>query len=64
MIKEYKQHNCIDTFGENGLVYEVSKNNKHYLLYEFDDYTDVDNYNFKILKKIMSSKILAVLEEF
>lgn len=35
MIREYKKHNVIDTFGENGLVYEASKNDKKYYLYEF-----------------------------
>lgn len=64
MIQEYKQHSVVDTFGDNAMVYEVSKNNKKYLMYEIDDYNDSYQYNFKVLKKVVSSKILAVVEEF
>lgn len=60
MIREYKKQNVIDTFGDNGLIYEASKNAKKYYLYEFEQYGEADVYNFKVLKKIMSTHILAV----
>lgn len=33
MIREYKKLNVVDTFGDNGHIYEVVKQNKKYYLY-------------------------------
>lgn len=64
MIKGYKQKDVVDTFGDNCIIYEATKNDKKYYMYEFEEYGDADRYNFKVISKIFSSHILGVVEEF
>ena len=64
MIREYKQNSLIETFGDSGFLYEAKKGNKKFYMYELEEYGDAEKYNFKILKKLISSHILSVVEEF
>ena len=63
-VKGYKKHKVIDNFGDNCTIYEATKADKKFWLYEFDSMGEAEIYNFKILNKIMSSAILAVVEQF
>ena len=64
MIRGYKQKEVVDTFGDNCLIYEATKEGKQYYMYEFEEYGDADAYNFKIIAKLFTSHILGVVEQF
>lgn len=42
MVKGYKQEKVIDTPTENCTIYKVSKDNKTYLMHEFESINDSD----------------------
>lgn len=64
MIRGYKQEQVIDTT-DNCTYYKASKNGKLYLMQEFDEINESDEYTFKIRKKMVKcSHIVSLEEEF
>ena len=64
IVNGYKKHKVLDNFGDNCTIYEATKAGNNFLLYQFEFMGEAETYNFKILDKIMSSAILAVVEQF
>lgn len=62
MIRGYKQNTLVENFGECGFIYEAKKEDKRYFMYELEEYGEAEKYNFKVIKKLMSSHILTVVE--
>lgn len=64
MIRGYKKEQVIDTT-DNCTYYKATKNGKTYLMQEFDEINQSDEYTFKIRKKLSKcSHIVSLQEEF
>jgi hypothetical protein len=64
MIRGYKKEQVIDTT-DNCTYYRATRNGKAYLMQEFDEINESDEYTFKIRKKLSKcSHIVSLEEEF
>jgi serine/threonine protein kinase len=62
MIRGYKKEQVIDTT-DNCTYYKATKNGKTYLMQEFDEINESDEYTFKIRKKLSKCSHIVTLEE-
>lgn len=65
MIRGYKPQKVLDMPSENCTISQVSKDGKHYIMHEFEQINESDEYSFKIRKKLSKcSHIIQLVEEF
>lgn len=64
MIKGYKQQEVLDTPSENCSVIKVVKDGKTFLMHQFEDINDSDQYTFRVRKKLKCSHLVPLIDDF
>lgn len=61
MVRGYKEEKLLDAPNDNCTIYKVSKDGRTYLMHEFEDINDSDEYSFRVRKKLSKCSHLVPL---